>query len=361
MSAMSYGFMARGGPYFPNPPRDGRPEYRALGPSLNAVNALGRRWLDASAFRAADMGSTEFDIRSRHLGGRNPQLASQGVEVLTPSGDNYVIEYRERAGWDMGQDGDYLIVAQGRGAVGEQAYPGEFVGTYVSRIRLPVTLGGLGHVRNFPGFGLQVVNRSIADHTLRIRLHSGKAPLVGVATGSSVETLNRAILERGETTWAPGEKICVEGTFAYEKVSQTQHATFEATCGDGQPPIQASWTVDDQTIPPAGGPLSLVKQVQVANPKLEAMLATRTVALDCRIEPLPSGSRLRITSEPTNETFHLEVMVELPSPIGSASESFSEEMAGVVYDYGDEFDARRIRCLVDLSDAGRRFYLRGPA
>jgi hypothetical protein len=82
---------------------------------------------------------------------------------------------------------------------------------------------------------------------------------------------------------------------------------------------------------------------------------TRTVALDCRIEPLPNGSRLHVTSEPTNETFHLEVMVELQSPIGSASESFSEEMAGVVYDYGDEFEARRIRCLVDLSDAGRRF------
>jgi hypothetical protein len=355
MSAMSYGFMAGGGPYFPNPPRDGKPEYSALGPSLNAVSALGRRWLDASAFRAADMGPTEFDIRSRHLGGRNSQLAPQAVEVVTPNADNYVIEYRERAGWDMGQDGDHLIVAQGRGAVGEQAYPGAFVGTYVSRIRLPVILGGLGHVRNFPGFGLQVVNRSIADHTLRIRLHPGKAPLVGLATGSSVQTLRRTVLERGETTWVPGEKVCVDGTFAYLKVSQTQRATFEATCGDGQPPVQASWTVDGQTIPPPGGPLSLVKPVQVANPKLEAMLAARTVALDCQIEPWPNGSRLHVTSEPTNDTFHLQVMVELHSPIGSASESFSEEMAGIVYDYGDDFEARRIRCMVDLSDVGRRF------
>jgi hypothetical protein len=355
MSAMSYGGISGGGPYFPTPPRDGRPEYSALGPSLNAVTALGRRWVDGGSFRTGDMGPTEFDIRSRHFGGRNPGLAPQAVEVLTPSGDNYVIEFRERAGWDMGQGGDYLIIAQGRGAVGEQAYQGAFVGTYASRIELPVTLGGLGHVRNFPGFGLQVLNRSTTDHTLKIRLHPGKAPLIAISSSSNVETLARAILERGETTWAPGEKICVEGTFPYTKVSQRQRATFEATCGDGQPPVQGIWTVDGQVIPPAGGPLSLTKKVQLANPKLETMLATRSVALDCQIEPLPNGSRLRVTSDPANETFHIDVKVELQSTIGSATETFTEEMAGVVYDYGDDFEQRRTRCLTNLANVGLRY------
>ena len=40
MSAMAYGYLAA--PYFPSPPRNNWPEYAPLGPSLNAVTALGR-------------------------------------------------------------------------------------------------------------------------------------------------------------------------------------------------------------------------------------------------------------------------------------------------------------------------------
>src|SRR5262249_25515016 len=150
---------------------------------------LRRGWLHAHTFNIADGAVREFDIRSRHWGGRDLELAPQAVEILAPNGDNYVIEYREKAGWDMGQDAAYLIVAQDRGGIGDQAYPNASVSTYVSQIRLPVTLGGVGHVRNFLGYGLQIINRSPNDHTLRIRLHPSKAPLIGVVSSSSVETI----------------------------------------------------------------------------------------------------------------------------------------------------------------------------
>lgn len=354
MSAMSYGFMDGGNAYFPNAPREGRVEYSALGPSLNAVTALGRGWVNAHAFKISEMGPTEFQIRSRHYGGRNAGLAPQAIEVLTPSGDNYVIEYREKAGWDRGQDCDYLIVAQGRGAIGEAAYPGAFVGTYLARVALPVTLGAPGHFRNFPGFGLQLLDRSAEDHTLKLKLFPGPAPIPDLTTKSKVETLERDVLERGETTWAPGEKLCVEGTFAFEKVSQRQRATFEASCGAAEPKISAAWTIDGQLVP-LGSPWSLVKDVQVANPKLMAQIETHAVTVECQVEELPNGSRLHVTSAPTNETFHLDVRVVLSSTIGSTSQDFAEELAGIVYDYGEEFEAKRLRCMLDLSDPNRHF------
>jgi hypothetical protein len=281
-------------------------------------------------------------------------LAPQAVEILAPDGKNYVIEYREKAGWDMGQDADYLIIAQDRGGIGDQAYPGAAGGTYVSQIRMPITLGGLGHVSNFPGFGFNVINRSPDNHTVRIRIHPGKAPVIRLLSSSRVETIEHTVLETGSTTWEPGEKVCVEGSWNFEKVAQTQRAIFEATYGDGIPPIRAVWRVAGQEIL-SERTMSVFTQVQLANPKLEAHLATRSVTLACVVETLPNGSRLRVTGASANETFDLEAEVELQSSIGTATKSFQVELSGIVYDYGNEFNKRRLRCLTDLSDAGRRY------
>lgn len=348
MSARAYGGIPGGGSFKPAVPRENRPEYSGLGPGLNAVPALAKGWMNAHTF-VVDAGVVaEFDVRSRHWGGRNLSLAPQAIGVVTSSGDNFVIEFRENVDWDAGQDAAYLIVTQDRGGIGHAAYPLAAVGTYVARIRFPVVLGEEGHVRNFAGFGMQVVNRSINDHSVRVRLFPGFAPYIRVVASSKVETIGRALIQASSTTWEPGEKLCVEGTWPYEKVALTQRATFEATCGNGVQPISAVWTIAGEPISESGV-ITRLMEVQVPNQKLAPMLEMRLVTLDCEIELLGNGGRLRVTNDPFGAAFNLGVEVQLYAPIGMATKAFQVEMAGIAYEYGGEFEQRRFSCLVNLS------------
>lgn len=354
MSAKAYGGIPGGGAFLPASPHLGVPDYTGLGPSLNAVSALRRGWVKGPTFHADEGQTREYVLRSRHWGGRNFRSTPQAVEIVSPDGRNYALEFREADDWDRGQDSAMLILTQDRGAVGDQAYPNAAVGTYVSRAKVPLTLGGSGHVRNFNGFGWQITDRSRNDHSLTVRLWPRQAPLVHVQATSRVELISRDILEVGTTTWGPGEKRCVEGTHKYEKVGQTQEAIFEITA-DIAPGHWAVWKVEHEVIGPIDTHLSILMAVELANPKLRSQPDTRVVELDVRVEATANGSRLVVTSAPNNEKFDLKVEVELHSRIGSVVETFTEGLAGVVYDYGEEFEQRRWRCLLDLSDIGKRF------
>ena len=70
---------------------------------------------------------------------------------------------------------------------------------------------------------------------------------------------------------------------------------------------------------------------------------------------MADGSRLTVTSGPENGVFTLEARLTMAGPSAIATEEFRTEMAGIIYEYGEEFEARRIRCLVDLSDPIARF------
>ena len=158
------------------------------------------------------------------------------------NGDTFVIEYREDGadGWDRGQGAPLLIVAQGRGGTGEKAKPGKFSGTYLAKRSLPVALGGFGHMYQGPGFGFVILDRSVLDHTVRIRLSPGNVQVPTVNAASTL-TMDRSVVEQGETTWEPGEKLCYQGTWRYTKFAQSQTWTFEVTCNDAAPPLAAVW------------------------------------------------------------------------------------------------------------------------
>ncbi|WP_405358664.1 hypothetical protein OG535_00680 [Kitasatospora sp. NBC_00085] len=353
MSAMAYGGI--GSSYLPATPRDNRPEYSGLGPSLNATTALGHGWIHGHTYDPATAGAAEFTLRSRHWLGRDTALPPQAVEVLAPGGRNYVIEYRENADWDQGQGTPALIVAQGRGSTGDAHYPGTFATTYLALRRLPIAFGSWGGVYNGPGFGMEVIARSPADHTVTVRLRPGRVQPVEIAFTDHVETLREDEAGAGETTWAPGEKLCVVGTWDYRELANTQEAVVEASYPPADVPVTVAWTVDGTRLKGPSGQLLLSKQVQVANPRLDTQEDIRPVVVSYTIELLPAGARLRLANRPADETFELDVHATVSTSFGEAGDQAWVEFRGREYRYPPEFDRTRDSCLQNFIDIGRRF------
>jgi hypothetical protein len=339
----------------PTSPLGGWPEYAHLGPSLNAVTALGLGWVDAHTYDLAGGIPTDFELRSRHWGGRNPTLPRQALEVRAADGKTYVVEFRENAAWDAGQQTPALIVAQGKGSTADVAYPNSHSGTYLSLLRFPITLGSIGSAYLAPGFAIEVLDWSPGTHSVRIRVTSGQLKRTFVQSSSKVELVQTVVLERGMTTWQPGEKLCVEGTFQYNKLSKSQAATFEMTYGLAVPPTTATWIVEGTTLTQSVQTVSVTKEVRVANAKLDAAVAIRTVTIHCSIQTLPTGSALRLTNVPADESYDVAVTGTIRTAVGSATETFLEEFEGIEYDYGRDFNRARLHCLADLSDPGSRY------
>ena len=354
MSAMGYGGTA--GALLPAVPRDGRAEYSGLGPSLNAATALARGWLDAYVYSPLGAQPAEFVVRSRNYGGKNPNLAPQAVEVRTPDDQNYVLEYRENAGWDEGQS-SALIINHGRGSTADVDYPNTSSATFLKRIAIPFTLGSAASIYNGRGFGVEILDRSAVHHTLRIRIAPGRVSWTKFQFQQNVEITDNILLETGETTFSPGEKYCVEGTWRYEKRSRPQVATFEATYALAIPPITSTWRIDGVVLNSRAGTTRLeAKPIRVANPKLAELNSVRDVELRYEIADIPNGSRLRLFSRAEDETFRVDVAATLMTDLGSGSAEETIKFEGIRYEYPPALFRELSACLARDLRGRRRQY-----
>jgi hypothetical protein len=240
MSAMGYGGTA--GALVPATPRDGRKEYTGLGPSLNAASALARGWLDAHVYDLQGAQPAEFVLRSRQWGGRNPHLAPQAIDVRASDGQNYVVEYREGAGWDDGQSSS-LIINHGKGSTADLDYPNTGSATFLKRIAFPMNLGSSASVFNGKGFGIEILDRMAAHHTLLCRIVPGSLKWTPFEFTRKVDTVSSIILSVGETIFNPEETYCVKGTWRFEKRSRTQVAVLEARYAAARPALTSVWNV----------------------------------------------------------------------------------------------------------------------
>jgi hypothetical protein len=350
MSAMSYG--GKGGPFLTSSPRDGAPEYNALGPSLNAGAALARGWVDAQTYQVG-AAPTEIVLRSRHHGGRDGGRPPQALNIVAPDGSNYVVEFREDEGWDKGQKGPVLIVVQDRGGIAEDAYPDAHSSTFVALKRFPLALGpGVNFVG--PGFRLQILDRSFADHTVRFRVMSGAVSVPELTLTQGVKTVGRDLLESGETTWAAGEKLCVEGTWPYERFDQTQEAQLEVGYALS-PAIATVWSIDGTPLGDNSGTVELTADGVIAQQKLDPVNTRSTVAIGYEIIPLPHGSRIKLTNRPQDETYHVAVRAELHTTVGKGQGEALIGFEGRVYQYPPEFYRRRDECVATFENVGTKF------
>lgn len=346
MSAMAYG--GTGGPSFPTPPWENAREYNGQGPSLNAATALDRGWLDAHDYPLDGAQVRQFVVRSRSWGGRLAHLAPQAVNVRGGDGQNYVIEYRENVDWDLGQGSPVLIVNHGHGSTGDRAYPDRGTATFLSLIRLPITLGGTGAVYQGPGFGVQMLTVSSSAHTVTFNLFPGRAPHTPFQLDQQLNLVEEQLLESGVTDFGVGTRICLEGVWPYRKLSQAQVATFDATYPLAVQPIYASWSANGEPLTGTTGTISLITTVKVATADLADLFDTRFVSIRYEIERLPTGSRLRLFNQPVNESYSVDVAVTLRTDIGSAVAETSVKFVGIRYAYPHELYEERSACLASL-------------
>jgi hypothetical protein len=352
MSAQRYGKYPGSGAFTPPDPRDGRPEYTRLGPGLNAATALFRGWVDAHVF--ASTTPQRFRIRSRSHGGRIPNESPQALFVHIPAGDAYVVEYRERNGWDLGQDRDYLIVTQSIGGLADNNYPGKSTGSFAARLGLPLDPAAVGqNWLEFWNFAIQVLEVDPVGRSVWLRVYPDGAPRLNVTPTTLVNVQRAAVVETSEHRFDRGQVRCVEGTWAYEKREQTIETVFEA---HWQPTegVAAQWSLWGEPVP-ANGTFRRWMQVRVPSPQFVTSTKGLWVELHCQVTPLADGSRLAITSGPENSVFTLNARLTMAGPSAIATEQFWAEVAGIIYDYGEEFESRRLRCLADLSNPGAHF------
>ncbi|WP_035354916.1 hypothetical protein [Edaphobacter aggregans] len=349
MSAQLYGSDPDGGACFPALPKDGSADYSSIGPSVNAVTALNRGWLDATQFLVAENQMGEFEIRSRHQGGRNPGLPPQALHVVLPNGSDYCVEYREARDWDQGQTGDRVIVTQDKGGLGDGAYPDKHVGSFAW------ATGGLYDVHVFDGFELQVLEKLLQNHSVRVRIIRGHSQYLTVNDSCVVKTIKRIPIESGTTDFEPGDLRCVRGSWPYSREELIQQAVIEITYAN-PPGLDVGWTVEGQTLPQPSDTLTFPsKYVYFTNPKLRTYHSHEDVVMKYTIDTLANGSRLTLISAPPNKNFTLQVDANALNIIGRVNRSYTVELKGLVYEYGGIFESKRIECMANLANPSSYF------
>jgi hypothetical protein len=348
MSAMGYGGTA--GSLIPASPREKRPEYTGLGPSVNAATAVARGWLTSAVYDLQGAHSMEILLRSRQWGDmlNNFGALPQALDVRARDGQNYVLEYRENSGWDEGH-ASALIINHGRGSTADQANPNTNSGTFLKVLSIPFTFGSASNIYNGPGFAIEVLERSQGAHTLRFRIAPGHIAFTELKLTASVDILGSTVLETGDSVFAPGETWCVEGSWHYDKRARTQVSTLECTYALAIPPITSTWHIDGHALSLLGGTIVLQnKRVTVANAKLHDASVPRDIELRYEVAVLPTGARLRLFNRPEDETFSVDVAVSLATDIGSGSTSATIKFEGIKYEYPPDFYTKRNACMYHI-------------
>lgn len=357
MSAQVYG----GAPaaYEPPNPRDDAPEYSRLGPSLNGLTARANNWIDVHVMDLAQTAQADFVIRARQWLGRTPFGPPQGLEILSPDGSNYVIDFYLSEGWDRAQPAPAVVVTQGRGGRAHSHYPNANGGTYLTHLYLPVTFGSPGASLRAGAFTVHLLEYNAISRQVRLRVRRGSGVAPAVVINSRVTTLSSQQVGDGLTTWEQGEALCISGTWRYVKLAHSQEAVIEVTYEFGAPGMLAQWSIEGVALPPTAVPLSddlaLSVTVRLADPKFEKIHKSRLISVDYNIEPLLNGSRLKIRNRPANESFRLRIEVTLSNSIGSGSADTWVDFTGHEYVYEPGFHEQRNACLKRFIDVGKRY------
>jgi hypothetical protein len=315
MSAQAYGFGGSG----PGggPATAARPEYVGRCPSVNAATARARGWLDAH-ITFAMAGPPEFVIASRHRARRGTGTPAV-VEIRAPGGDVFAVEFRGEAPWDLGQAGPTVIVSHGTGSTADVGHPGTHSATWIGHVTAPVAIGSPASVVNAGPFAVELADLAGDRSWARVRVTPGSAAPGRLELRSTLRLRRSMTVESGVTAFATGERLCVHGTWPYDRVANIQTATFEATYARALPGAIADWSVDGQALTGPSGTVTYPTSVRIAGAKLTHTPQTRSVTLAYEIAPIPGGSRLTLENDPDDETFAVHVQAELHDRVARGS------------------------------------------
>ena len=196
--------------FYPAEPRDGRRNTPDLGPGLNAATAHAHGWVDAHVF--ANTIPRDYRIRSRSHGGCDPNQIPQALLVQIAAGDSLRRQYRQRNGWDLGQDRDYVIVTQGKGGLADNNYPNQSTGSFAARLGLPLNPAAVGQTGCSLELAIQVLEVDSVGRSVLLRIYPGGAARPKVTPTTTVNVQGSAVVETGEHRFERGQVRCVEGT-----------------------------------------------------------------------------------------------------------------------------------------------------
>jgi hypothetical protein len=194
---------------------------------------------------------------------------------------------------------------------------------------------------------------------VRVRVRQGAGLMPEVVIDFRVDRLSSQIKDTGVTTWESREALCQTGTWSYDLTAYSQEAVIEATYELGAPGMMAQWTVEGFPLLPTATPvsdkLSLTVTVEVANPKLQSVHESRVISLEYDIEPLPTGSRLKLRNRPEDESFKLRVEATISNAFASGSALTWVDFSGQKYVYEPAFYRQRDACFQRFIDVGERY------
>jgi hypothetical protein len=350
MSAASYG--GRGANWVPPASGEPRPEYVGRCPNVNAATARALGWIDAYIYDPLADGPRTFDLTSLELA-RRGVTAPPAVQVTTPGGV-FVIEYRGPASWDLGQREPVVIVNHGKGSTADTMHPGTNSATYLGHIAKGFNPSQPGSVVNTGSFAVELADVANDSSSARVRLTPGRVELMPLKLTSKLELSRTVPLGEGSTTFAPGDRLCVSGTWDYQHVGNLQEATFEATWERARATTVFKWEVAGAEITNAAGELSKPRTVvKEATPTLTHVAATRDIKVAYEVESIPKGSRLKLKNRPEDETYQVAAVVRMMDPIAAADAAGSVSFTGAEYVYPPAFYEAEEHCLAELLDPNR--------
>jgi hypothetical protein len=339
MSAEAYG--GHGADWVPPTPSEQRPEYVTRCPSVNAATASALGWIETYAWAPAD-GPRTFVLTSLDRA-RRGVTTPPAVRVET-GGAVFVVEYRGPAPWDLGQRTPVVVVNQGAGGRADVLHPGTHSGTHLGHIARGFDPGVHGALVNTGPFAVELVDIAADETSATVRLTPGRVELAPLTLTSDLELVREVPLGEGTTTFAPGERLCVSGTWPYREVGNIQRATFEATWSRASARTRFGWTVAGEALTDDAGEVA----IPVGGGPHVAALLERRVAY--RVTALPTGSRLVLDNRVEDGTHTVEVGVRMTDPVAAAAAADQVTFTGSELVYPPEFHAAEQRCLDALRD-----------
>lgn len=349
MSASSYG--GRGASWTAPAAGDPRPEYVGRCPMVNAATCQALGWIDAQVYNPATDGLRSFVLTNLEWA-RRGVTAPPAVQVTTPEGA-FVIEYRGPAAWDLGQQEPMVIVNQGAGGRADLMHPGTHSGTYLGHIAKGFDPNRAGSVVNVGAFGVELMDLSKDLSTATVRLRPGRVELTPSKLTARLQLRHAVTLSEGSTTFAPGERLCVSGTWGYQHVGNHQEAIFEATWARARAETTFTWEVAGTAITDAAGALQWRTTLREATPNLTHATIERDVEVAYEVESIPGGSKLTLRNRPGDETYDIAAKVKMTDPVASAEATETVCFTGMQYLYPPEFYEAEQRCLDQLRDPSR--------
>lgn len=357
MSAQAYGETEAS--YTPPKPMDDAREYTGLGPSLNGLTARANGWIDVHVMDLGQTAQADFVIRARQWLGRTEFAPPQGLEILSPNGSNYVLDFYVPEGWDLAQPGPAVVLTQGRGGREHSHYPNNNGGTYLTHARLPVTFGTSGASLDGGAFRVHLLEYNAITRQVRIRVRRGPGSSPQIVVDSRVDTISSEPVGDGITTWEQGEALCLSGTWSYVKRARLQQAVIDVTYELGAPGMVAQWSIEGNALPATAVATSSVRSfkhtIRVADPKFQKITKSKLISLEYDIEPLPNGSRLKLRNRPVDESFKLRIDVTLSNSVGSCAGTAWVDFIGHEYVYEPAFYEQRDACFKRFTDVGKRY------